>query len=107
MKRNLFILIIAILLSCSLIGCEKQTTVVVNVEDKETIHNSVFGIDALIEIGNKLWYDSTTRIVYFWNGCLRSVDCSTTPSPYYAPNGKPYKYNPETNTFYEIENEVN
>ncbi len=28
---------------------------------------------------------------------------ATTPSPYYAPNGLPYKYNPETNTFEEIE----
>ena len=107
MKRNLLILITALLLSCSLIGCEEQTTVVVNVEDKETIHNAVFGIDALIEIGNGLWYDSTTRIVYFWNGCLDGASWSNTPSEYYAPNGLPYKYNPETNTFEEIEKEVN
>lgn len=26
-----------------------------------------------------------------------------TPSPYYAPNGLPYRYNPETNTFEEID----
>ena len=28
--------------------------------------------------------------------------CATTPSPYYAPNGLPYKYNPSTNTLEEI-----
>lgn len=27
---------------------------------------------------------------------------ATTPSPYYAPNGLPYKYNPSTNTLEEI-----
>ena len=26
----------------------------------------------------------------------------TSPTPYYAPNGFPYRYNPETNTFEEI-----
>lgn len=57
----------------------------------------------LTEIGNGLWYDTTTRIVYWWNGFLSScLNVSTTPSPYYAPNGLPYRYNPETKTFEEI-----
>ena len=107
MKRNLLILIAVLLLSCSLIGCKEKTTVIVNVENKETIHNAVFGIDALIEIGNGLYYDSTTRIVYWWNGRLTiGSQVSTTPSPYYAPNGLPYKYNPEENMFYEIEEDL-
>lgn len=107
MRRNLLILITALLLSCFLIGCEEKK-MVVNVENEETIHNTVFGANALIKIGDGLWYDSTTRIVYWWNGSIAAVSYSSTaPSAYYAPNGKPYKYNPETNTFYEIDNEVN
>lgn len=103
MKKNLLILLTALLLSCSLIGCgETEETVQVNVENPEDLHNTKFGIGALVYIGNKLYYDSTTRIVYFWNGACCGVDFSTTPSPYYAPNGLPYKYNPETNTFEEI-----
>ena len=103
MKRNLMILLTGLLLSCSVVGCGSET-VVVNVENNEEIHNTTFGEYSLIKIGNGLWYDSTTRIVYWWNGALSyAVDFSTTPSPYYAPNGLPYKYNPETNTFEEIE----
>lgn len=49
-----------------------------------------------------LWYDSSTRIVYFWNGELSNM-ASTAPSPYYAPNGRPYRYDPTTNTFEEID----
>ena len=98
MKRNLIILLTAILLSCSLSGCGSETVVAVNVENEEDLNGVVFGIDALISIGNGLWYDSTTRIVYF-----KYYSNGLTISPYYAPNGLPYKYNPETNTFEEIE----
>ena len=103
MKRNLLILLTALLLSCSVVGCGSETVVSVNVENEEELHNTKFGKDVLNAIGNGLWYDSTTGIVYWWSGCLEWTDDSTTPSPYYAPNGLPYKYNPETNTFEEIE----
>ena len=106
MKRNLLILLTSTLLfSSTLTGCgSTNTTVSVNVENKEELNNTVLGKEALIQIGNNLYYDSTTRIVYWWNGSLSySSRYSTTPSPYYAPNGLPYKYNPETNTFEEID----
>ncbi|MBD5081845.1 MAG: hypothetical protein HDT44_08815 [Ruminococcaceae bacterium] len=97
---------------CSLIllvfsGCENKQPIIINVSSNESIYNDVFGETALIKIGNGLWYDATTRIVYWWSGKL-SYDwqSSTTPSPYYAPNGLPYRYNPETNTFEEISNEL-
>lgn len=103
MKRNLLILLTALLLSCSVVGCGSETVVSVNVENDEELHNTKFGKDSLVEIGNGLWYDSTTRIVYWWNGWLTGNKWDTTPTAYYAPNGLPYKYNPETNTFKEIE----
>lgn len=104
MVKKLLVLLVALLLSCSVVSCGSEV-VTVNVENEENIHSNTFGENALVYIGNKLYYDSTTRIVYWWNGWLTSNEWATTPSPYYAPNGLPYKYNPETNTFEEIINE--
>ena len=102
--------ILAIILSClvvmTLIGCGSvDNSVHINVEDRDDLSNGVFGKSALVEIGDYLYYDSTTRIVYWWNGILTKYRSDTTPTPYYAPNGLPYRYNPETNTFEEIEND--
>lgn len=110
-RRNIFIIIATLLLFCSLTGCGSEP-VVVNVENTEDINGTNFGKDVLIKIGNGLYYDATTRIVYWWNGSLgedymKISRCDTTPTPYIAPNGLPYKYNPETNTFVEIEVNVN
>ena len=104
-KRNKIIitLFLAVLIfSSTVTGCGSDTVVAVNIEETDKLYGSTFGEKALIKINNGLWYDSTTRIVYWWNGWIYSEN-ATTPSPYYAPNGLPYKYNPETNTFEEIE----
>ena len=103
MKKLLSIILCCIIVF-SLVGCGAvEPAVVVNVENKDNLSGVVLGKDALIEIGNDLWYDSTTRIVYWWNGVLAKCDWSLAPTPYYAPNGFPYLYNPKTNTFEEIE----
>ena len=101
LKKSLLILCVATVTLFPFIGCDSNT-VQVNVSNSENISGTTFGEDAMIEIGNGLYYDSTTRIVYWWNGII-SGRSATTPSPYYAPNGLPYRYNPETNTFEEIE----
>ena len=104
MKRNLLILLTTTLLFSSIVtGCGSTTNVVIDVENKENLSNVIIGKSALIKIGDGLYYDSTTRIVYWWNGYLEGIRYDTTPSPYYAPNGLPYKYNPEINTFEEID----
>ena len=107
MKKVLIVFMVCLIIS-SLVGCAEKTTISVNVENKDELSDVSFGKSALIEIGDGLWYDSTTRIVYWWNGHLDKLaaDFSTTPSPYYAPNGLPYRYNPETNTFEEIDNHL-
>lgn len=103
MKKLLCILLICLTM-ISLVGCGAERPIVtVNVENDSSLNGQVFGVDALVEIGNYLYYDSATRIVYWWNGSLSAANYTTTPSPYYAPNGLPYLYNPETNTFEEIE----
>lgn len=90
----------------SLAACSEETTISVNVENGEKLANVKLGTKALVEIGNSVYYDSATGIVYWWNGNLgadTSDDYETTPTPYYAPNGLPYRYNPTTNTFEEID----
>ena len=110
MKKTTLLLMICMFV-VTLAGCSNEsTTINVTVEDTESLNNTIFGLNALIKIGNGLYYDSSTHIVYWWNGYLGEDSWSTTrtdttPSPYYAPNGLPYKYNPETNTFEEINNE--
>lgn len=103
-KFTIIVLIFSLVMAVmTMTGCESSdNSVYVNAEDQEDLFGNVFGWNALIEIGNFLYYDQTTRIVYWWNGYLGANQFSTTPSPYYAPNGLPYRYNPETNTFEEI-----
>lgn len=103
MKKFLSIILVCVI-TFSMVSCAEERVIAVNVENQETLQNTVLGIDALVELGNGLYYDSTTRIVYWWNGQIGiGAYAATTPTPYYAPNGLPYRYNPETNTFEEIE----
>jgi hypothetical protein len=100
--------ILAIILVCTFVfgltACTGDTHISVNAENTDQLTGGKFGKSALVEIGDGLYYDSTTRIVYWWNGSYSNNSYSATaPSPYYAPNGLPYRYNPETNTFEEIE----
>ena len=79
-----------------LIGCAETTTL--NVEGKGIVQSPEF-----INIcdGNVLLnYDTSTGIVYIKN-YTHAGNCVYTP--YYAPNGLPYRYNPKTNMFEEIE----
>lgn len=108
MKKRIIAFVVCLSIFFTFSGCSDNKSVNVNVEKDSTISNNVFGKSALIEIGDGLWYDTTTRIVYWWNRRLGETSweryySDTTPSPYYAPNGLPYRYNPETNTFEEIQ----
>ena len=104
MKKFLSIILVCVIV-ISLVSCVEEKVISVNVENQESLQNTILGVDALVKLGNGLYYDSTTRIVYWWNGIFSKImsDSNTTPSPYYAPNGLPYRYNPETSTFEEIE----
>lgn len=104
MKKKLLILFTVAMLSFNIGGCGSQT-MNVNVENCSDLYGNKFGISNLIKIGDNLYYDSTTRNIYFWNGYCGVFNYATTPSAYLAPNGLPYKYNPVTNTFYETTKE--
>ena len=99
MKKKFLVCLIGCVLAFSLVGCGETTTLNVNVENKEELNDKTLGKSNLLEIGNNLYYDSATRIVYM--KCSNSY--GSLYSAYYAPNGLPYRYNPEINTFEEIE----
>ena len=70
MKRFISI-ILACMIVLTLAGCGAESPdVVVNVDGNDELSGGMFGKSALIKIGDGLWYDSTTRIVYWWNGYL-------------------------------------
>ncbi len=97
MKKRLLVGLIGCMLALSLVGCSSET-VQVNVSNSDSLSSNQFGI--FIDIGNDLVYDSATRIVYIEGRTYGGYDVHC---PYYAPNGLPYRYNTETNTFEEIE----
>lgn len=102
--KNLLCIVLICIAIFTLVGCgAEKPAVIVNVENDSNLSGQIFGETTMIEIGNGLWYDSTTRIVYWWNGIIEHYHTDTVPSPYYAPNGLPYLYNPKTNTLEEIE----
>lgn len=98
--KKLIVLILLCALVLSLTGCIELTEV--NTESNNETSNTAVGIGALKEIGGQLYYDTNTGIVYWWNGHGLSTGAATVPSAYFAPNGLPYKYNPETKTLEEI-----
>lgn len=101
MRRRVFTILLGYMLIFLLVGCsETETkTLNVNVENSNSLNSNRLGKQSFIEIGSELYYDSSTRIVYMLNETYNGHDVYT---PYYAPNGFPYRYNPETNTFEEI-----
>ena len=103
MRKRLFAILVAVFLIFSLVGCGETTTTTlnVNVENSGELSSNTLGKQSFVEIGSGLFYDPTTRIVYMVNGVTTGYE-SKTYCPYYAPNGLPYRYNPETNTFEEI-----
>ena len=83
----------------TLLGCGAVEPVQVNVSNSESISSHQLGTFA--SIGNDLVYDPATRIVY---RCDYVCCGGGVYIPYYAPNGLQYRYDPQTNTFEEINN---
>lgn len=98
MKKKLITIIVCCLFLFGLTACGEQSQNI-NVSNSENLSSNHFG--EFVDITYNLAYDSATRIVYIANYTSYNY---YVYAPYYAPNGFPYKYNPETNTFEEIEN---
>lgn len=82
---------------------ELQDPVKINVKTNETEYvDYEIGIPQMIEIGNGLYYDNMTKIVYWWNGSKIDKNNSTMPTAYYMSNGHKAKYDPEHNRIEEI-----
>ena len=99
-KKYIITTLICIIIMFVFVGCAGTPNVHINNDGK--LINTAIGEESLVEIGGGLWYDSSTNVVYWWNGVLMYSDYATTPTPYYASNGFPYIYNPETNTLEEV-----
>ena len=95
--KKIISLIIACILATQLSACGAVEPVQVNISNSQSISSDTLG--AFVEIGGLLVYDPATRIVYRLNDHAYGV----TYVPYYAPNGLPYRYDPKTNTFEEID----
>ena len=98
MKNKLIAIILTFVIAFSLLGCSAEP-VQVNVSNSESIFSHQLG--TFTSIGNNLVYDPATRIVYRRNSVYAGNGVYV---PYYAPNGLPYRYDPQTNTFEEINN---
>ena len=97
MKKTFLKLSVIFVLLLTLSGCSSES------EDLSIIEaGSIVGVD-LMNIDGCLYYDTKTNIVYIWNGIFGCSITATTP-PYYASNGLPYKYDPDTKQLKEITN---
>jgi hypothetical protein len=97
--KKIFIALIGFVITFSLVSCEELCDPSVNVSNSENIASDRFG--QFITIYGDLVYDAATRIVYIESSTYYGYE---TYTPYYAPNGLPYRYNPVTNTLEEIDN---
>ena len=99
MRKKILVILLGFALSFSIVGCGETKVLNVNVYNSNELGCDTLGKQSFIEIGNGLYYDAATRIVYMFNYTYNGNSVYTA---YYAPNGFPYRYNPETNTFEEI-----
>lgn len=97
MKKRFLRLLVTLVLVISLAGCGIKS------EDLPGARDRIAGLE-LVHIDGYLYYDTKTNIVYIWNGFI-NFQASTVPSPYYASNGIPYKYDPNTKQLKEIVND--
>lgn len=98
MKKTFLKLSVIFVLLLTLSGCGSESEALSITEP-----GSIAGVD-LMNINGCLYYDTKTNIVYIWNGSFDYNTTATTPSPYYASNGLPYKYDPDTKQLKEITN---
>lgn len=93
--KKIVALIISLILCISLCACSRPVAGSKNYETTS----------GLVEITgqNNLYYDSNTKIVYFmFNEHLGNQGYGYM-SPYYAPNGLPYRYDANSQTLIEID----
>ena len=95
-------LIVTILIFAGLFSVGSNSSTQMNVKTGSGSVNKEFGAARLQSLGNRLYYDQNTGIVYWWNGALFLSQHDTTPTPYYSENGKLYRYDPVSNTMEEV-----
>ena len=100
MKKIVMLIVCVFMICClTVIGCgdtdaSYHETLNVSLSNNQNI--------CLHRIKDTIYYDTRTGIVYFWNG-YNYYNAASMPSPYYAPNGLPYKWDPITEKLEEID----
>lgn len=99
MKKIVMLIVCVFMICClTVIGCDTDAsyheTLNVSLSNNQNI--------CLQRIKDTIYYDTRTGIIYFWNGYNYS-NAASVPSPYYAPNGLPYKWDPIAEKLEEIE----
>lgn len=104
MKKWILAIFIIILAFVLLSTFDREPSMQANIKTTEGTVYKDFGVDRLQKLNDRLYYDQTTGIVYFWNGVfsIAKNSNSTTPTPYYSENGKLCRYDPVSNTMEEI-----
>lgn len=93
MKKKFIVLFLVAIITVSLVGCTS--------EGSKDYTNRTSG--RLIQTTmSDLYYDANTKIVYIMFNECAGYSGYGYMSPYYAPNGLPYMYNPQTNELEEI-----
>lgn len=93
MKKKFIVLFLAAIIAVFSVGCTN--------EDPKNYTNLTAG--RLIQTTmSDLYYDANTKIVYIMFNEYVGYYGYGYMSPYYAPNGLPYIYNPQTNELEEI-----
>jgi hypothetical protein len=103
MKKLIFVIEIIILMSLLFYisyrmskGKEERIEIIGQVKEESLD----IGIHSLVEIGNCIYCDLDTGIVYWWNGW--NYGTGELPSPYYSANGNLCRYNRANNSIEEI-----
>lgn len=97
--KKIVMLMVCVFTICWLTGCDTE-----DISHHETLNVSLSNNQniCLQMIKDTIYYDTRTGIVYFWNG-YNYYHAASMPSPYYAPNGLPYKWDPIAEKLEEIE----
>lgn len=96
MKKKFIVLFLVAIIATSLIGCSSAGY-------KNYTDTTYARLIPTTE--QDLYYDVNTKIVYILFNECSGYNGYGYMSPYYAPNGLPYMYNPQTNELEEITKE--
>lgn len=93
MKKKFIVLFLVAIITVFSVGCTYE---------HPNDHTNITTSRLIQTTMSDLYYDANTKIVYIMFNERTGYSGYGYMSPYYAPNGFPYMYNPQTNELEEI-----